>query len=559
MRTITNSVVRRRAQSAILGHRGSLTPPFYSDDVVVDPTAPLNLVSTAQAGGSITLDWDAPAVGTPPVTYSIYYKGHGDSVYTLATLEVSPGNTGYVVSTTYAVVVALEANTSYDFYAVAFGLGTSPPSNIVTASTRAAEAPGRPRNLTPTGHTGTSVTLVWDAPVDNGGSPVTVYHVKKATHGNTPTEYTTSATTSKTVTGLVGGQAYDFLVTAENAVAEGAASDGGVPAEETTTATVPDPPTSLTIGTPTSTTLPVSWAAPVNTGDGTSLTYQVKYRVSGVDPYVNFGSPISGTSTTITGLTLGTAYDVEVFAINGIGASAASNVATGSTSSLSALYQYKLAEAAGANNALDSISGLALTVTGTPGSAAGIVGNCRTFGGSSDYFGVNVSGNKLQGNNGTTFNPVNFSIWYKTTQSSVGRATCLAVWRSSISAVLLFRLSQEGSHMWYFDGDNGGNNSGHDLGVVTANAWQHLALKINGSGTGTISPTISYRLNGGSVQSFTGMSRLVLNDPSGQLVIGGGSGQAWNGSIDAVALETGVLWTDAQLLAWYNSGNGAEI
>jgi len=51
MRTITQSIVRRRAQSAILGQRGSLTPPFYAGAVSIAP--PLSSRYLAYHEGSL--------------------------------------------------------------------------------------------------------------------------------------------------------------------------------------------------------------------------------------------------------------------------------------------------------------------------------------------------------------------------------------------------------------------------------------------------------------------------------------------------------------------------
>jgi len=51
MRTITQSIVRRRAQSAILGQRGSLTPPFYVGAVSIAP--PLSSSYLAYYEGSL--------------------------------------------------------------------------------------------------------------------------------------------------------------------------------------------------------------------------------------------------------------------------------------------------------------------------------------------------------------------------------------------------------------------------------------------------------------------------------------------------------------------------
>jgi hypothetical protein len=82
----------------------------------------------------------------------------------------------------------------------------------------------------------------------------------------------------------------------------------------------PDPPTSVTTGAITNTSIVVNWNA------GTAHTnpigsYQVEVRVSGSGNtgWANFGSTASGLTQTITGLTKGTSYDFKVQAIDNAG------------------------------------------------------------------------------------------------------------------------------------------------------------------------------------------------------------------------------------------------
>lgn len=86
----------------------------------------------------------------------------------------------------------------------------------------------------------------------------------------------------------------------------------------TASAVAPGAVTNLQPGTPTSTTQPLTWDAP---STGTSpFTYQVAYRLgASTGAFTNFGSPVSGTSATVTGLTASTAYDYQVTPINSVG------------------------------------------------------------------------------------------------------------------------------------------------------------------------------------------------------------------------------------------------
>lgn len=87
----------------------------------------------------------------------------------------------------------------------------------------------------------------------------------------------------------------------------------------------PSTPSAPTL-TPGDTQLGVSWVAPANGGSAIT-SYDVRYRTSPSGSYSTV-NVTSGTSTTVTGLTNGTAYDVGVRANNAVGSSAYSANAT---------------------------------------------------------------------------------------------------------------------------------------------------------------------------------------------------------------------------------------
>ncbi|XP_014667689.1 PREDICTED: twitchin-like isoform X2 [Priapulus caudatus] len=78
-------------------------------------------------------------------------------------------------------------------------------------------APGRPEHLNPTDVTEDSVTLKWQRPRDNGGSPITSYVVEKRTHPDGEWEAVEATDeTTFTVRELTEGNEYYFRVFAEN-------------------------------------------------------------------------------------------------------------------------------------------------------------------------------------------------------------------------------------------------------------------------------------------------------------------------------------------------------
>jgi len=99
---------------------------------------------------------------------------------------------------------------------------------------------------------------------------------------------------------------------------------------------VPGAPTSLTAGTPSSTTMPLTWVAPaVNGTQGTVSDYAIEYRTpAGSGSYSTFADG-TGTvaATTVTGLTAATSYGFRVKATNVTGSGAYTSEVTATTAS----------------------------------------------------------------------------------------------------------------------------------------------------------------------------------------------------------------------------------
>jgi len=133
-----------------------------------------------------------------------------------------------------------------------------------------------------------------------------------------------------TVTGLTNGTTYSIKIRAVNAAGDGAESAA-------TTATpdvdgLPTQPTSLAAGTPTATTMPLTWSAPVDNGGETVTDYVVQYKLSTASTWTTFSDAVSPTAgATVTGLTASTSYDFRVAAVNGVGQGAYTDAVTEST------------------------------------------------------------------------------------------------------------------------------------------------------------------------------------------------------------------------------------
>ena len=154
-------------------------------------------------------------------------------------------------------------------------------------------------------------TVIFAAPLDDGGSAITGYTVTSIPPGGVDSDGGTLAL-SHVVTGLTNGAAYTFTVQATNASGPGVAS---LPSNSVTPATVPGAPTAV-VAVAGDTTATVDFVAPVDDGG---------LKISG---YTVISDPPGGTdsdagdaalSHAITGLVNGTEYTFTVTATNAVG------------------------------------------------------------------------------------------------------------------------------------------------------------------------------------------------------------------------------------------------
>ena len=196
-------------------------------------------------------------------------------------------------------------------------------------ATSAASVPSTPVPFTagvalaPTGVTGSSgngtATVRWTVPSYNGGAPITGYSVTIRDASGTALATTSSASSPVVVPGLNNGDAYTFVVVANNSIGAGTPS---VPSDPVTPAGPPGTPTGVIL-TRGDTTVSVAFTAPY--AFGSPITgYTV--RATDLTHPANGGQVVAGASSpiVIAGLTNGDAYTFQVSATNAVGTSAIS-------------------------------------------------------------------------------------------------------------------------------------------------------------------------------------------------------------------------------------------
>lgn len=303
----TTYYVRVRAVSA-----GGTSASSAALTQVTVPTAPNTPTAGSVTASSFAVSWSA-------VTGATSYKLDvaTDSGFTS---KLSSYND--VTATSPTTVSGLNASTTYyvRVRAVSSG-GTGANSGTLTQSTAAsATAPAAPTGLTVT--PGNQLLSLSFAAGADGGSAITNYEYSTNGGSSWTARSPASTATSFDITGLTNGTSYDVQVRAVNAIGTGTATDSVAGTPRTT----PGAPTGLSV-TPGNGQLTASFTAPASNG-GSALT-NYEYSTNGGSSFTAVSPASTSTSITITGLSNGTSYNVQVRAVNAAGSGTATDSVAG--------------------------------------------------------------------------------------------------------------------------------------------------------------------------------------------------------------------------------------
>jgi len=199
-----------------------------------------------------------------------------------------------------------------------------------------ATVPDAPTGFSALAISPTSVSLNWNPPQNNGGSPITGYRIdyRIAPSSTYSTLVTLGNLTTYTHNGLTTAKTYIYRVYAINAIGTGSATPEQ-PATPTTNSAppkpiAPNPPQNLVASIYSSTQINLSWSAPTPNGGPPVTGYRINYTLDSSTTYTNIVANSGNTLTTYshTGLQTGHVYTYKVYAINSIGIGNASNTAS---------------------------------------------------------------------------------------------------------------------------------------------------------------------------------------------------------------------------------------
>ena len=279
---------------------------------------------------SITVEWTAPTNATlgTITSYGLRYirsdaSNKADGNWTGVSSIQTSGSLEYTLNPTATPLVN---GASYDVQVRAVvGADQHPWSGARSATPRT--RPGAPTIDSVTGVDG-SLAVEWSRPLSNGGDDITSYDLRyietsedETVEANWTVEVGawSSGDLEYDLMGLDDGTRYDVQVRAVNGAGEGAWSATHVGATRPGAPAI-DSVSGLARG------LTVGWSAPASDGDATVTSYDLRHIETSADETVEANWTVESAAWTsgdltamVTGLEVGTQYDVQVRAVNASG------------------------------------------------------------------------------------------------------------------------------------------------------------------------------------------------------------------------------------------------
>ena len=279
------------------------------------PEAPA-ITGVAPGNSTLTVTWAAPDSNGGSVVTGYDVRHKLSSAPDIDANWTEAANTGDDLS---HIIGSLTNGMAYDVQVRAVNVAGDGAWSATTDGTprTTPEAPA----ITGVAPGNSTLTVTWTAPANTGGSAITGYDVrhKLTSAPDIDANWTVAADTgdelSHTIGSLANGTSYDVQVRAVNIAGDGAWSDN----TDGTPRTTPAAPTIASV-MPGNASLTVTWAAPDSNGGSAITGYDVRHKLSSAPDIAANWTEAANTgdelSHTIGSLANGTAYDVQVRAVN---------------------------------------------------------------------------------------------------------------------------------------------------------------------------------------------------------------------------------------------------
>ncbi len=293
------------------------------------PDPPQNLRARAGGPTSITLTWEAPASdgGARITGYTVRALSPTDGTW----ITIRPHTGSRATTFTH---INLRPATYYRYQVAAINRVGAGQWSFETATLTHADIPAAPTGLTARAIGTSRIDLSWTAPRNTGGATIRGYRIEASSDEgrtwNIIRRNTNSTATTLSDVDLEPATTRHYRVAAINIAGNGPFSNV---ARATTEATLPGVPQDLTAEADGTSEIDLSWQPPTDDGGAQVTGYRVQVSDDGGGTWQDLAPNTRSTRTTYshTGLAPATTRHYRVSAINRIGVSRASSIASATT------------------------------------------------------------------------------------------------------------------------------------------------------------------------------------------------------------------------------------
>ncbi|XP_041468950.1 twitchin-like isoform X3 [Lytechinus variegatus] len=267
---------------------------------------------TANAGEQVELYLEISGSPAPTVEWS---KG---------TTKLSEGDRIQIISTPNDATLVIMKCARSDSSEYTVNISNKHGSQKASAKVKIIDLPGSPTDVKVTAYNEETVTLTWEAPKDDGDSPVSHYVMEYKEKRATNWEVAESRVRDKTyqVTGLTEGKEYLFRVSAVNSVGASKPTQTDKPQLCKEPSEPPDAPDAPKVIATANGCISLEWSKPGFDGGRPITGYFLEKKETSSNRWSKATKDdINKTKHTVTGLTQGSEYQFRVSAINKVGTS----------------------------------------------------------------------------------------------------------------------------------------------------------------------------------------------------------------------------------------------